>query len=236
MYHVLWADWYLPAALPALDKLFFSQLPRRAHVLDLCCGSGHVTKEILKRGYRVTGVDSSAQLIALAKRDLPSADFRVQDATRLKLNRSYDAALSTFDSLNHILTLEDLTKVFEGVYRYLERDGLFVFDMNLEEAYTADSQQWTVDTSDRSVSLVRGRYDPTHKRAFTELIWFVSTGKDNLWQRRHSVVEQRCYEESEILMALREAGFRRFEVVPATQAGVTVDLGLGRMFFVTHRD
>src|SRR5947208_12874629 len=41
MYHALWADWYLPAAVPALEKLFFSKVPAGPRVLDVCCGPGH---------------------------------------------------------------------------------------------------------------------------------------------------------------------------------------------------
>ena len=59
MYHALWATSYLPAAEPALEKLFFARLVPPAHVLDVCCGSGHVTSTLVKRGYRVTGVDVS---------------------------------------------------------------------------------------------------------------------------------------------------------------------------------
>ncbi len=113
MYHSLWADWYLPAARPALENLFFSRVPAGARVLDLCCGSGHVTKELIARGYRVTGVDNSTQLIALAQRELPQAQFFVQDVTCLDVEGPFDAVLSTFDSLNHIL---DLAALFAGSF------------------------------------------------------------------------------------------------------------------------
>lgn len=234
MYHALWADWYLPAAMPALEKLFFANIPKGTTVLDLCCGSGHVTKELVKRGYRVTGVDSSSELIALAVKDLPGVDLRIQDAAALQLEGRYRAALSTFDSLNHILTLEDLRKVFGGVRHVLEQGGLFVFDMNLEEAYSLDLREWSVDIKEQSVGMVRGKYDPTEKRAFTELIWFVKAAEENLWRQRRSIVEQRCYPLTDILLSLSEAGFESVEATPARNAGVTSDLGFGRVFFVAR--
>ena len=234
MYNALWADWYLPAALPALEKLFFANIRSGARLLDLCCGSGHVTKELVKRGYQVTGVDNSAELIALAKKELPGTDLRVQDATALSLEMRYDGVLSTFDSLNHILSLDNLQSVFEGVYRVLEPAGLFVFDMNLDEAYSMDLREWAVDIKEHSVGMVRGKYDPVSQRAKTELIWFIRTNEDNLWRRHCSVVEQRCYPVSDILLGLSRAGFKRIEAIPARDAGVTSDLGLGRMFFVTR--
>ncbi len=234
MYHALWADWYFPAALPALEKLFFAQIPKQARLLDLCCGSGHVTKELVARGYHVTGVDNSAELITIARRELPGIDLRVQNARYLDFDNHFDAVLSTFDSLNHLLNLEDLRLVFKGVRRSLNNEGLFFFDMNLAEAYSADLRQWAVDLADDSVSMVRGTYHPASGKARTELVWFVRRGPGNSWERRQSVVEQQCYSLEDILLALRETGFRNVETIPAKDAQVTSELGFGRVYFVAR--
>lgn len=234
IYHALWADWYFPAAKPALEKLFFSQVPTGASILDVCCGSGHVTKELVKRGYKVTGIDASAALIAQARRDLPQVDLQVQDARAMQLPTRYDAALSTFDSLNHILYIDELHQVFERVHRVLADDGLFVFDMNVERAYLHDHQRWTVNISDESVGLVRGTYSPQEKKASTEIIWFAKAGENNIWNQHRSVVEQRCYTQTEIVTGLNEAGFCKIEADPAEELGVTADLGFGRIFFVAR--
>ena len=230
MYHALWADWYLPAAVPALEKLFFSKVPAGARVLDVCCGSGHVTKELVRRGYHVTGIDCSAELIALARKDLPGVNLQVQDATALHLESRYDAAISTFDSLNHMLTVEDLGKVLVGVHRALEPGGLFVFDMNLEEAYSADLRQWVVRARDEEVTMVRGLYDYSAKKASTELIWFFREGAGNCWRQHRSFVEERCYEKPEILHGVAQAGFRHVEMTDAIDAGMKAELGFGRIF------
>lgn len=232
MYHKLWADWYLPAAMPALDRLFFSCVRPGSKVLDLCCGSGHVTKELVARGYDVTGVDVSARLVEHAREQLPAVDFRVQDARELQLQRRFDAVLSTFDSLNHILTLEDLGRVFAGVKRIVESSGIFVFDMNLEEAYSADLRQWSVTVDEANVTLVRGEYDYAQQLAATELIWFIKEpGAENCWRQQRSIVEERCYAQADILLALREAGFSQIEVTRAVDAGMSATLGFGRCFF-----
>jgi SAM-dependent methyltransferase len=236
MYHRLWADWYLPATLPALERLFFSQVAPGTRVLDLCCGSGHVTKELAARGYQITGVDNSAKLIGLARQELPGIDFRVQDARNLTLHSSYGAALSTFDSLNHILSLDELNTVFAGVRRILEPGGLFVFDMNLAEAYSADLREWSVNVGEASVGLVRGTFDPALKRASTELIWFVREDNEQCWSRHEGTVEQQCYDQTEILTALTQSGFRSIEAVSARNAGVTSELGFGRTYFAARTE
>ena len=231
IYHTLWADWYLPAAMPALEELFFSRVPRGTSVLDVCCGSGHVTKELAARGYKITGIDASGALIAQARNDLPEVDFRVQDVRSIGLEGRYEAALSTFDSLNHVLSLDELRLVLEGIHRVLVPGALFVFDMNVERAYLSEQRRWTVSLGEESVGLVRGTYDRAEKKASTEIIWFRKTGSDNLWEQHRSIVEQRCYPQEAILGALSEAGFREIEAVTAENAGVAAQLGFGRIFF-----
>lgn len=235
MYDTFWADWYLPAAMPALEKLFFSFIPAQSRVLDLCCGSGHVTKELVRRGYNVTGVDNSAGLIELARSKLPGVDFRVQDAEQLNVDCPFQAALCTFDSINHILSLEGVQRVFTRVFSHLNAGGRFVFDMNLEQAYFLDLRQWQVMLNDRAVSLVRGRYDPLIRKAETELIWFSRQGDAELWTRRMSVVEQRCHHQEEIVAALRRAGFTSVETVMSLQAGMQPEMAVGRIFFIAVR-
>jgi SAM-dependent methyltransferase len=234
MYDAFWADWYFPAAVPALERLFFDVVPLGETVLDVCCGSGHVAGEVAKRGYRVVGVDQSAALIASARARLPDLKFYVQDVRRLVLRERFRAAYSTFDALNHLLTLEDLREAFQAIHGVLLPGALFVFDMNLEEAYFADSRAWTAMVADKNVGLVRGLYDRQTKVASTELIWFAKTRRRNLWEERRSVVQERCYEQAEIVDALLLAGFKDPQASWACDLGVTADLGYGRMFFTVR--
>jgi SAM-dependent methyltransferase len=235
MYDAFWADWYLPAALPALEKLFFSRIGAGAKVLDVCCGSGHVTQELVRRGYQVTGVDGSAALIEIARSKMPDVRFCVQDVQQLRIEDRFDAAISTFDSLNHVLSFEGVQRVFANVHEQLAPGGTFVFDMNLEQAYSQDLTQWHVTLNDDAVGLVRGHYDPVNKKAATELVWFTRQGETENWIRRKSIVEQRCYPEGEVLIALRATGFSHIEALMAEHAGMQPDLALGRIFFVATR-
>ena len=234
LYNLCWERAYLPAALPALDKLFFSYLHPYAKVLDLCCGSGHITAELVRQGFQVTGADNSAKLIELARLRLPNVEFHVQDARQLKQNRTFHGVLSTYDSLNHFLTIEDLSQVFACVKKVLKPGGRFVFDMNMEEAYTLDLRQWTVDLGESNVGLVRGLYDPFSHLARTEVIWFSKENGNNCWRQRKTVVKERCYPQFQIIGALLDCGFHDVEAVPSSLAGITSDLGVGRVFFVAR--
>lgn len=201
----------------------------------MCCGSGHVTKELVRRGYQVTGVDNSEALIEIARRHLPQVDLYVQNIEELKIEKVYDAALSTFDSLNHVLSLDGIRRAFARVREQLVQGGRFVFDMNLAEAYFLDLSQWQVTVTEKMAGLVRGHYDAAENKATTELICFLRQGDSETWVRRSSIVQQRCYEQEEIVEALREAGFDNIETLTALQAGMEAELGIGRIFVVAIR-
>src|SRR5713101_6171626 len=97
-------------------------------VLDLACGTGNVTLELERRGYRVTGVDNSAAMLRQAQtKPARHARFLLQDARSLHLPEPVDACVCLFDSLNYLLTPEELAAAFTGVSRSLHPRGLFTF-------------------------------------------------------------------------------------------------------------
>ncbi|HEX8364602.1 MAG TPA: class I SAM-dependent methyltransferase [Allosphingosinicella sp.] len=64
-------------------------------ILDIGCGHGvPLAAELVRRGFRVTGVDSSPSLIAAARANVPDAEFQVADMRRLALGRRFDALLA----------------------------------------------------------------------------------------------------------------------------------------------
>jgi trans-aconitate methyltransferase len=60
--------------------LILSELSTDACLLDLCCGAGHLTRALAGRGYRVTGLDGSAEMLRYARENAPSAEFIWTDA------------------------------------------------------------------------------------------------------------------------------------------------------------
>jgi SAM-dependent methyltransferase len=229
-YQRAWHNWYLPVARVAMEKLFFPALRPKSRVLDVCCGCGHVTRELVERGYQVVGLDLSEALIRKAQADLPGATFFVANASAFGVSRPFQAAISTFDSLNHLLSRTDLEHAFRSVHAALEPGAPFFFDMNLEEAYCLDLQHWTRYSEEGALGFVRGSFDQKTAIARTELIWFVRKTSD-LWQRFDSIVEQRCYALNEIREALDTAGFKIVEWYTGREAGIMDDLGFGRLYF-----
>jgi SAM-dependent methyltransferase len=178
----------------------------------------------------VTGLDASRELIARASKLLPDSQFVVADARDFTFDRRFDGALSTFDSLNHLLSYADLAAAFRSVKRALKPGAPFFFDMNLEEAYALDLGNWSRHSEENEIGFVRGRYDAATRRGETEVICFFRAPGTSLWRRAETVIEEQCYSAEEIRRALREADFSKIEMYTAAQAGVTDELGFGRVY------
>ncbi len=94
-------------------------------ILDLGCGTGHLTARIAASGARVLGIDRSAEMIARAREQYPQLDFECMDAEQLSLTRSFDAVFSNA-ALHWMLKPE---AVLDGVRSVLKPGGRFVMEM-----------------------------------------------------------------------------------------------------------
>ncbi|SFH83910.1 class I SAM-dependent DNA methyltransferase [Albimonas pacifica] len=133
-----WAELYDRTLGPAysalkmgfLERRLLDRLPAGARVLDLCCGSGRMMAPMLARGFAVSGLDLSADMLRLAARNAPGAELRHGDARDFHYESPFAGAVCASASLNHIRDLDELERVFRAVHAALEDGGLFVFDIN----------------------------------------------------------------------------------------------------------
>ncbi len=218
--------------LTVIERLITAELPRGAHLLDLCCGTGYTARELTERGFEVTGIDISKEMLAHARRRAPTARFILGDARHFKLPAGFQAVVSTFDSLNHIMSLSELGAVFRNVYGVLMPSGLFLFDMNMERGFTSYWADYYSIVEDDGVCVMRGAYDKRKRLARYDITMFRRRG--NVWKRTDTVITERCYSPVEIKRALRAAGFKHISTFDAER-----DLGLsehtGRSFFLARK-
>jgi trans-aconitate methyltransferase len=63
-------------------------------ILDVGCGTGQLTSEIARSGARVTGLDSSPEMLAEARRNYPNLHFVQADAAGFSFDEPFDAVFS----------------------------------------------------------------------------------------------------------------------------------------------
>ncbi len=103
--------------------------PDAETVLELGCGTGSILAR-LETGARLTGLDRSPEMLAIAAAKVPGAQLLEGDMADFRLGRRFDVVACVFDSVNHLLDVDSWVTLFDCVHHHLTDDGLFVFDVN----------------------------------------------------------------------------------------------------------
>lgn len=114
--------------------------PRARKILELACGTGSVLKH-LEGDYRVTGVDRSEEMLAIAAAKVPQSRLVAGDMTEVRLGQTFDVVPCVYDSINHLLEFEQWDAVFECAHAHLREGGVFIFDINTERRLAWLAQQ-----------------------------------------------------------------------------------------------
>ena len=95
-------------------------------LIDLGCGNGALTKALQEKGYRVTGIDSSEELLETARQKYPDIPFIQADATDFLVEEAVDAVFS--NAVFHWIDREKQADMLACVHKALKGKGQFVFE------------------------------------------------------------------------------------------------------------
>ncbi len=97
-------------------------------ILEFGSGTGKHGRLLAGHGYRVTGIERSAEMVAQA---VATDGFMCQqgDIRESKQGRTFDAVLSLFHVISYQVSNADVSAVFDNAAEHLQPGGLFVFDV-----------------------------------------------------------------------------------------------------------
>ncbi|MER0239562.1 class I SAM-dependent methyltransferase [Fulvimarina sp. MAC8] len=130
LYNATLGPRYGQSKIGPLARVILPDLPQGGAILDLCCGTGQLAAILTQRGFSVTGVDGSPDMLRHARENAPEAEFIEADCRNFTVRSKYDGVICASASLNHMRTAEDLRGVFTSVNHALKVGGPFVFDVN----------------------------------------------------------------------------------------------------------
>jgi len=111
-------------------------------ILDLGCGTGHLTAQIAEAGANVLGVDRSPEMIHQARLKYPSLRFEVMDAREIALDGNFDAVFSNAT----LHWIKEPRQVIAGIKKSLRPGGRFVAEFggkgNTAELLKAVQHAW----------------------------------------------------------------------------------------------
>ena len=198
---------------------FYEEILRREGlaprtVVDLACGTGSVTEILARKGYRVTGVDMSEEMLteaAMKTMDmLEPPVYSCQLLQELRLPRGVDMAVCALDSLDYILDPADCKEAIRRAYKALNPGGIFIFDVNTPEKLRAMDDQVFLDEDDDVYCVWRGEFDEETNICSYGMDLFQREG--NMWRRSFEEHREYAYSQEQLTEFLKDAGFTHIKV------------------------
>lgn len=179
-------------------------------MLDLACGTGEFSNRFANKGVSVIGVDISYDMLSVAREKSAEQQndilYLCQNAAELDLYGTVDGAICCLDSLNHITDYGDFCSAIARVSLFLEKDRLFIFDLNTEYKHSCvlGNNTFVIDTND--VYCVWQNEYQGNNTVEINLDFF--TREDNVYLRTGESFCERAYTSAEIENALNKAGLK----------------------------
>lgn len=95
--------------------------------LDVACGTGRHLEELARR-YRCVGVDSSPEMLRIARRRLPRTRLVRGDVRRFRLRRRFDVVSCLFSSIGYLPDETGLREAFRNLAAHLKPGGLMIVE------------------------------------------------------------------------------------------------------------
>jgi SAM-dependent methyltransferase len=102
---------------------------RVKRVLDAACGTGRLAAELARRGYDVVGIDTSENMLGVARGKGSKARFLKADVRTYRARRKFDAVVCGSNTINHLLSDKELLRALRNFRRNLKKGGFLVFDV-----------------------------------------------------------------------------------------------------------
>ena len=188
-------------------------------VLDLGCGTGTLTELLAEAGYDMIGVDNSCDMLTLAREKSERAGHEVlyllQDMRELDLYSTIGTVICVCDSLNYLLTEEDLLKTFMLVKNFLFPGGIFLFDFNTVYKYAEVIGDATIAENREECSFIWENYYYLEEQINEYDVTVFVKEKEELYRRFTETHYQRGYTLSQMKKLLKKAGLKVLEVLDA---------------------
>jgi SAM-dependent methyltransferase len=222
-----------------VEKILQREGVQPSSVLDLCCGTGSLSMVLAQRGYRVIGVDASADMLAVAFNkalELPEekrAFFVCQLAQKLKLPEKVDLTVCGLDSLNYLVRPKDCAAAVRRVWRNLNHGGLFIFDLNTPAKLRSMDGQVFLDEDDDVYCVWRGEYDADKRICSYGIDLFQRQGTH--WVRSFEEHQEYAYSIAQMMDFLLDAGFSGIKVYGDRRLEAPQE-GEQRIYFVAKKE
>lgn len=210
-------------------------------VVDFGCGTGNHSIPLAKRGYHVTGIDLSSEMLRVARQKSIENDVEVNwvegDVRNVQAKGIFDAGLFMFAVLGYLLPNEDVMATLRNTRKHLRSGGILAFDVWYGPAVLTikpSDRFKIIETPEAKVlRMVSSKLDSRHHLCQVHYnIWELignRVGKES--EELHTV---RYFFPMELEMMLSQAGFKLTSLTAFPTLDLPADETTWNVFGVAH--
>ncbi len=141
IYDVIYAQKKYLAEASFISNITQKFFNKNVKILDVGCGTGGHTIELIKKGYKVTGIDISKEMLNVAKKKLVSKNLYTNNLFQLdaletsKLKHKFDVVIMMFNVIGY---LNNTKKFFKSLQSSLKPNAIIIFDYWSEKSIRAN--------------------------------------------------------------------------------------------------
>jgi ubiquinone/menaquinone biosynthesis C-methylase UbiE len=186
-------------------------------LLDLGCGTGELSVRLAKEAFRVTGVDLSEDMLAVAHAKAEEAGVKIsfyeQNMADLEGQGEFDIITIFCDSLNYLSSEDEVIQTFSQVFQHLKSDGIFMFDVHSLYKINELFIHQTFALNEEEISYIWNSFPGEAENSVEhELSFFVLDEADGKYDRYDELHLQRTFPIEQYSNWLEGAGFELLEI------------------------
>ena len=188
-------------------------LPKATNqVLELACGTGALAVDFAKKGFDVTGLDLSEEMLTLASDRAIQEDVSINwvagDMLDLTDIGKYQAVTCFSDSLCYMQDATQVQQVFKGVYQLLEESGTFIFDVH--SIYQIDEvfPDYSFHDQTEDFAFLWDSYSGDSSHSIEHFLTFFVKKEGEMFERFDELHKERTYSLDMYQKMLTEVGFK----------------------------
>lgn len=187
------------------------------HLLDLACGTGELSTRFAKEGIKVTGIDLSADMLAVAQAKAEDAGVKIpfyeQNMAEFQAPEPFDVIGIFCDSLNYLQTEQEVKDTFRQTFEYLKPGGLLIFDVHSIYKVTQIFINQTFSLNEDDIAYIWNSFPGEEANSVEhELTFFVLDEHSGKFDRYDELHFQRTFSIQRYSDWLMEAGFTLLEI------------------------
>ena len=171
-------------------------------ILELCSGGGKLLIQLVKAGFKVTGIDLSKDMLDICRKKMENEGKVVQEQIRLvqddictfELKEKFDFVILEDDGFMYLLTQEDQLSCLQQVHAHLAEDGFFFLSFTTPQKELNSSGEF--------------EYDPIHQIKTQPCVWNVVDENGRGDTVREGVERRRLTYPCELELLLQMSGLQ----------------------------